>query len=597
FIEELVNSLLGMGVLKIEAGVCNLIGDLEQIEMPDTVQRVVLARIDQLPEAQKVTLKVASVIGRTFQRDLLHDVHPFANEESVAEDLLRLQAEDFTRKDGRENELEFLFKHVITREVAYETMLYSQRRELHATIGQAMESRARENEGEVVDLLAYHYALSDNRDKALIYLTRAGDKALLGNANEAAVSYFTQAVAVAEELEKVDDQFNLIARREQAYNRLGDRVAQGEDLDRMMDLAQAQEKEGLRILQMLETESQRLLYLTNLGQYEDAIKVAEENLNIARSTHLASWEARILTNMGITYWRAGDYEKARQSMQKSLVLATKVSDDKLKGTSYNYLGLIHTRLAEYPQARRDYQQAMEIYQRTDDKAGEAGCANNFGLLEVSLGRYEQARQHYEHALSLCQTLGDRLLEGISLNILGQVHTYLGQDGKAEAQLVKSLEVRQSIGDRRGEAFCLHDLGALYMTRDKPEVAVEYFDAAVNLRASLGEKGNYNASLAAKGEASLKANNLPVATHCLKEAIAEIDDSGSGEYPLQQVWWAYSQLCQANSHFDEMKRALQIAYDLIQARVAQISPTEYRRSYLENVPVNAAIIDAIQRSGS
>ena len=597
FIEELVNSLFSMGVLKIEDDECLVLGDLGTLELPDTVQRVVLARIDRLPEEEKVTLKVAAAIGRTFQRDLLKDVHPWFTAESgetgLDRQLARLQAEDFTRPEGStENELDFLFKHVITREVAYETMLYSQRQELHATIGQALESRARENDNEIIDLLAYHYALSDNREKAAMYLTRAGDKALLGNANDAAATYFSQALDVIRELGREDDQFNILARREQAYNRLGRRMAQAEDLRLMKELALNQSKESIRILQMLETENQRLLLLTNLGQYTQAIAVAEDILELARSTQLRTWEARILANLGITYWRQGEYVKAEQAMQQSLTLTGRLSDDQLKATCFNYLGLIHTRLSQYPQAREDYQQAMAIYRETNDKAGEAACANNFGLLEASLGRYEQARQQYEHALTICQSLGDRQIEGISLNILGQVHTCLGRYELAADHLHRSLEIRQAIGDRRGEAFCLHDIGSLYLARSQPAEAAHRFHTAAGFRQELGESGNYIASLAAKGEAALQAGDLETASVCLETAVNHLKSGGgSGEYPPQGIWWAYARLCLAGNNLAQAGPAYHQATDLVQAKAAQIAHVDFRRSYLQNVQLNADILAA------
>lgn len=597
FIEELVNSLFSMGVLRIENDECLVNGDLGSLELPDTVQRVVLARIDRLPEEEKVTLKVAAAIGRTFQRDLLKDVHPWFSAESgesgLDRQLARLQAEDFTRLEGSaENELDFLFKHVITREVAYETMLYSQRQELHATIGQALESRARENDNEIIDLLAYHYAFSNNREKAAMYLTRAGDKALLGNANEAAATYFSQALDVLTELGREDDQFNILARREQAYNRLGRRMAQAEDLRLMKELALSQSKESLRILQMLETENQRLLLLTNLGQYTQAIAAAEDIIELARSTQLRTWEARILANMGITYWRQGDYVKAEQAMQQSLTLTDRLNDDQLKATCFNYLGLIHTRLSQYPQAREDYQQAMAIYREANDKAGEAACANNFGLLEASLGRYEQARQQYDHALVICQSLGDRQLEGISMNLLGQVHTWLGRYELAADHLHRSLEIRQAIGDRRGEAFCLYDIGSLYLARSQPAEAVHRFHNAAEFRQELGETGNYIASLAAKGEAALLSGDLETASNCLETAVNHLQDGGSsGEYPPQGIWWAYARLCHAHSNLAEARAAYQKAVDLVQARAAQIARADFRRSYLEHVQLNVDILVA------
>ena len=596
FIEELVNSLLADEVIRVENDECNIIGDLDQLELPDTVQKVILARIDKLEEDTKVTLKVAAAIGRQFQRDLLERVHPWVTSSGLNLDdqLARLQAEDFTRQEVKESDLDFLFKHVITQEVAYETMLYSQRQQLHATIGAALESRSHNNDGEVVDLLAYHYARSDNKDKALYYLRRAGQKALAGYANEAAISYFSEALVVSEDIKNVKVRYTLLAGRELAYDRLGNRIAQAQDLLQMQQLALSQNN----LQQQLETGDRRLQLAMNLGQYNEAITISEELLSLARYNNELVWEARILTHLGITDWRQGDYKKARHFMQEALKTLGKNNDDQLKATCLNYLGLIHTQISAYDEARQDYQQALTLYRKIGDRAGQASCANNLGLLESSLGRYEQARQYYEQALSICHIIGDRLREGISLNTLGQVETILDNHDRAKDLLQRSLTIRSVIGDRRGEAFCLHDLGYLYLAQNHAAKAIQHFQQARTLRRELGETGNYVASLSALGEAYLVNGELDRADRCLQEAIEQLsNNSGSGEYPPQNIWWIYHRLCLTDNRSDEAQQALQRAYELVQAKSNQISDPDLKQSYLEQVQTNAAIMKRLHLDGS
>ena len=100
-----------------------------------------------------------------------------------------------------------------------------------------------------------------------------------------------------------------------------------------------------------------------------------------------------------------------------------------------------------------------------------------------------------------------------------------------------------------------------------------------------------ARLAAKGEASLGNGDVVLAYQCLSEALNHLrqDGVGSGEYPPQNVWWAYAQICQARSDEPETQRALREAYNLVKAKADQIGQPEWRRSYLENVQVNTAIV--------
>jgi tetratricopeptide (TPR) repeat protein len=423
-------------------------------------------------------------------------------------------------------------------------------------------------------------------------LQRAGQKALNGYANDAAIAYFSDALHVAKDIHNVKVQYLLLADREQAYSRLGNRLAQADDLAQMRQLALDQEN----IPQRLETGNRRLRLATDLAEYQQAIAIAEKTLTLARQAHQVIWEARTLTSMGITYWRQGNYIKARDSMLQALASEGAVQDQQLKATCLNYLGLIHTQISEYEQARQDYQQALELYRLIGDKGGEAGCANNLGLLESSLGRYEQAEQYYQQALSICHTIGDRLREGISLNTLGQVQIILGNYTLAKEALEHSLNIRRTIGDRRGEAFCLYDLGYLLLATGFSPEAIKAFQLAGDLRHDLGEMGNYVATLAAQGEAFLRTGDSATAHLLLRQALGYLNqNSGSGEYPTQNIWWIYRQICLALNRPDEANRALYRAYELVKAKADQIAKPELRRSYLEAVRVNAAIVTAMAKA--
>ena len=238
-------------------------------------------------------------------------------------------------------------------------MLYSQRQHLHATIGAALESRYLGNEDKVIDLLAYHYARSNDKHKALNYMQRAGQKALDGYANEAAITYFSDALNIARnDLDNIKVQYDLLAARERAYNCLGNRAAQTEDLAQMKTLAGGQNNQE----RLLETGNRQLQLATDLAEYTQAIDIAETLLSLARGVGEPLWEVRTLTNLGVTYWRHGEYTKTRECMLQALQNGDDAHNTLLRATKLNYLGLVHTQLSEYEQARQDYQQALDIYQ-------------------------------------------------------------------------------------------------------------------------------------------------------------------------------------------------------------------------------------------
>ncbi|HMA36909.1 MAG TPA: adenylate/guanylate cyclase domain-containing protein, partial [Chloroflexia bacterium] len=197
FSEEIAYALRDAGLVQIRNGTCQVApaaGDLAALPFPDTVQGVITSRIDRLTPQQQLTLKVASVIGRVFAYRILHDIHPIAAARpQLAADLQILQMLDLTPLDTPEPELTYLFKHIITQEVAYDLMLFAQRRQLHQAVAEWYERTGAGSEL-LYPLLAHHWGKAQDPAKTLAYLEQAGRHALRSGAYQEAVRFFTEAL-------------------------------------------------------------------------------------------------------------------------------------------------------------------------------------------------------------------------------------------------------------------------------------------------------------------------------------------------------------------------------------------------------------------
>jgi class 3 adenylate cyclase/tetratricopeptide (TPR) repeat protein len=200
FSEELAYALRDAGLIEIADGVCSVApgaGTLSAVSLPETVQGVVAARIDRLGPGQELTLKVASVIGRLFGFRIIRDVHPVevggGELRGFLDDLAR---QEFTVLDAPEPDLAYLFKHVVTQEVAYSLLLYAQRRQLHRAVAEWYE-RSQTDLASLYPLLAYHWGRAEEPAKTLAYLELAGEQALRAGAYQEAVDVLSDAVALA----------------------------------------------------------------------------------------------------------------------------------------------------------------------------------------------------------------------------------------------------------------------------------------------------------------------------------------------------------------------------------------------------------------
>jgi predicted ATPase/class 3 adenylate cyclase len=182
FSEELAYALRDAGLIEVRGGQCRVAPgvDLKAVSLPDTVQGVITSRIDRLMPQQQLTLKVASVIGALFSFEVLRDIYPVeADKPDLPEHLRALERFDLTRLHEPEPNLTYAFKHVITREAAYNLMLFAQRRELHRALAEWYERAFAEGDlSPFYPILAHHWAHAEVVPKAIGYLEKSAMQAL-----------------------------------------------------------------------------------------------------------------------------------------------------------------------------------------------------------------------------------------------------------------------------------------------------------------------------------------------------------------------------------------------------------------------------------
>jgi len=203
FLEELTQNLLENGSIE-KAGnryvLCCIPSD---IKIPDTIQGIIADRLDRLESNLKRIMQMASVIGREFAFRILQSVA--AMKEDMKSSMLTLQDLEFIYEKSLFPELEYIFKHALTREVAYNSLLIRKRKETHEKVGQAIETIYAERLEEFYEMLAYHYSLSENSQRAYHYLKLSGDKAARSYANREAIRFYQEALKVLDAKPKSEE--------------------------------------------------------------------------------------------------------------------------------------------------------------------------------------------------------------------------------------------------------------------------------------------------------------------------------------------------------------------------------------------------------
>ena len=192
FIEEVVHSMIEEGALVLRNNVIDITDKINSTDIPNTIQDVLMARLDRLEEQTQVLIKVASVIGRSFFHRILSEVALTIKDIDIR--LSSLSNAQLIRERFRLDELEYVFKHALVQETAYQSILQTTRKDLHLKVAQSIETIFREKLEEFFGQLAYHYSMGEDLPKAEEYLIRAGQEALTSSASSEAIHFFEEAL-------------------------------------------------------------------------------------------------------------------------------------------------------------------------------------------------------------------------------------------------------------------------------------------------------------------------------------------------------------------------------------------------------------------
>jgi class 3 adenylate cyclase/tetratricopeptide (TPR) repeat protein len=192
FIEEVIRSFLDQGIIERKGNQYVITDKIGNAIIPNTIQELLMSRIDRLDEDTKSLLKAASVIGRNFFHKLIAQVSD--NVKEIDDKLDYLQEIQLVRQGRRSDEVEYLFKHALAQEVTYDSILLQKRKELHLRVGQAIESIFTDSLNEFYGVLAYHFNLAEDLDKTEEYMEKAGEEAMKASASSEAMMFYIKAI-------------------------------------------------------------------------------------------------------------------------------------------------------------------------------------------------------------------------------------------------------------------------------------------------------------------------------------------------------------------------------------------------------------------
>jgi class 3 adenylate cyclase/tetratricopeptide (TPR) repeat protein len=491
FLEESVRTLVETRALVGEHGAYRLAKALPSIQVPATVQAVLAARIDRLLPEEKWLLQSAAVIGKDVPFGLLKAIAD-EPEEVVRGRLSHLQASEFLYEIRMSPDLEFTFKHALTHDVAYETLLQRQRRTLHAKIVQVIESLHPDRLIEQIERLAHHAVRGEVWEKAFAYLREAGTKAAGRSAHREAVPHFEQALAVLQHLPETQES------REAA-----------------IDLRFACRSS--------------LLPLGELDRILDHLREAEALAQKLADQRRLGW---VSTYMAIHFSMIAQNELGLASGQRAVALAAAVGDVRLQVVARAYLGQAEYRAGKYPLAvdRLRWSVAALTGDLVRERLGQAAlpavyCRTLLASSLAELGEFSEGTARAQEAIEIAEALDHPFSLGLAFHGTGRLHLYKGDVQTAIAVLERGHDVcRTRVVGYWLPVICA-SLGLAYATDGRPAQAFPLLEQTLERLTSAQMMIYQSMLLTSLSEAYLLAGRTDDATQHAEEALRVSCDRG------------------------------------------------------------------------
>jgi class 3 adenylate cyclase/tetratricopeptide (TPR) repeat protein len=483
YLEEIVRELIENGALVQDAstGRWQATQRIEKVTVPDTIQGLLIARIDRLDENLKRVVRRAAVIGRAFLYRVLNAV--LDDDRQLEGQLDQLQSVELIREKQRIPELEYIFKHALAQEAAYEGILLQERREVHARVGAAIETLMADRLDEFYGLLAYHYSAAEQWEQAQEYLFKAGDQAGSMAADAEALAHYRQAMEAYARVRGDDwpplERAQLERKIGEALYRLGRHGQARPYLERSLALLGADlpsSRWGTRLAitrELLVQASHSLLpqlfvrpmggtldpvaeeifetsralsgveFLTNVERF---LLLSVRTLNTSERRGYAYGSAVLSANMGVAVAFIGRFGLARRYFRRSKAYAKLTNP-------FRPVPELEVSMAGYFNLLSNLDKMQEHALRGMDIARNAGILRQWGIAKINLawslwGRaeYDRAAEESEELLQVAEDSSDQQLSVWGLLAKGCTHLRRGLANDAIASFRRGIELAEELAD-------------------------------------------------------------------------------------------------------------------------------------------------------
>ena len=559
FMEEFTYGLLESGSVLRQGRQFLLTTRPSDIQLPDTIQGIIAARLDRLDDRLKYIMQVASVIGREFTYRILQAIT--GKRDELKSRLHHLQGLELIYEKNLFPDLEYIFKHALTQEVAYNSLLKKRRKAIHKKIAVAMEALFGDRLEGFVEIIAYHYSKSGDLAKSYQYLKLSGEKATNKFSNWEAFQFYKKACSILDKMEddpainkKMLEVLHLMAIPMQLLG-YPDNSLQFFELGEKLS-AELGDKKSLS------------LFLGSIGSYHSVrggdpllgIKYSEESFDEAEKIEETDIMAPVASRLCAFYIIAGEpYKTSLLALKAIKMLESQKRQHDFFGLGNNvytalslYYGHSLGWLGNFEKGKIYCHKGLEFGKKNDSLTGLALAEFLYGYLYMHQGDGENVQKHFHECIKYCEQGEALIWLGLAWTGLGMGHFFINDREAALRYITKGMEIQKNAGIPYYMSFHHFALGMVHLASGNVKLSEESFQEALRLSDNHNEKWIQGTARIYLGITIAQDDNckLETAEKSILEGISILEDR-------KIIPWAsigYFNLGMVQTHLGDKKQA-------------------------------------------
>jgi tetratricopeptide (TPR) repeat protein len=453
FIEEFIKSLRDLQIIERKDNTYRIAKDIQTVTIPSTIQDVIMARVDSLPERAKVILQTGAVVGREFSYDLISRLMGLSEQELLSH-LSVLKDSELLYERGIFPQSTYIFKHALTQDVAYDSLLLKKKREIHEKTGEAIEELYPDRIEEFHEMLAYHYSNSDNLRKAYEYLKFSGQKADRNFSTWEAFRFYKEAIQILKKEQETRQ--NLKEQLEILNLSVGPIMVLGYPEDSLQML-----QEGEKLSKEIGDEKDVATFRSWIGRYYGVkegkpllgIEYCEKSFQVAQSLGDIDLLARVAHPLSVSYLTCGQFSKALEMAPNVIALIEKTGKERESfGTGSNvyaflnvYYGWSLGCCGNFSEGGLFLEKGLRFAAEIDHKADLGTAELMFGFFYSVKGDGEIAVKRFQSAIRYIEEVKYVHLLGAVRAGLGWAYHLVGEQEKARIHIEEGIKIQNAEG--------------------------------------------------------------------------------------------------------------------------------------------------------